>query len=267
MPSSGPETKNHQGARARPQDVGAHTPEGAIVYAVGDIHGRADLLDTLLEKIAGDGRNIESSHRVLIFLGDYVDRGGGVFQVIERLSGLKKTGSFEMFRQFDIHFLKGNHESSLIEFLDTGEHADSWMVMNNGGRETLISYGVDASAVSAGDDLARLRRDFRAALPDRHLEFLRALDYRRVEGDYFFVHAGIRPEVALDAQDPFDMMWIRREFLSCRADFGKIIVHGHSPNPEPVIKANRIGIDTGAYYSNRLTALVLQGTGRRFLHT
>ena len=239
-------------------------PKDATVYAVGDIHGRIDLLDALLEKIAEDARNDESLRRVLIFLGDYIDRGHGVFQVIQRLSTLAETDDFGIFREFDLHFLKGNHESSLIEFLETGDYADSWL--DNGGRETLISYGIDASAFIGGDP-ARLRRDFRAAMPDRHLGFFRALDPCRVEGDYFFVHAGIRPGVALDAQNPLDMMWIRREFLSSRADFGKIIVYGHSPNSEPVTEANRIGIDTGAYYSNRLTALVLKGDGRRFLHT
>ncbi len=240
-------------------------PEDATIYAVGDIHGRIDLLDALLEKIAGDTRNDGFQRRVLIFLGDYVDRGGGAFQVIGRLSALTETSGFKIFRQFDTHFLKGNHEYSLIDFLDAGDYANFWL--DNGGRETLISYGIDASNIFAGGNLEQLRRDFRAALPDHHLEFLRALDYRHVEGDYFFVHAGVRPDVALDAQDPFDMMWIRHEFLSSQADFGKIIVHGHSPNFEPAIKSNRIGIDTGAYYSGRLTALVLQGTGRRFLHT
>ena len=243
----------------------ARVPEGVMVYAVGDIHGRADLLDALLEKIAGDARDGGDFRRVLIFLGDYVDRGGGAFRVIGRLSTLTETDGFEIFREFDIHFLKGNHEDFLIDFLDAGDHADSWLF--NGGRETLISYGIDTDAVFAGGDLERLRCDFRAAMPDRHLEFFRTLDYCRVEGDYFFVHAGIRPDVALDVQDPFDMMWIRHEFLSCRTDFGKIIVHGHSPNSLPAIEANRIGIDTGAYYSGRLTALVLQENRRRFLHT
>lgn len=260
MYSPGPETKCRQGMNTR-------VPEGAIIYAVGDIHGRIDLLDALLKKIAEDAQNDESSRRVLIFLGDYVDRGIGTFQVIERLSRLKKTGSFEIFRQFDIHFLKGNHESSLIGFIDNGDRADSWMATDNGGRETLKSYGVDASGPLAGDNLARLRRDFRAAMLDRHLEFLRALALNHVEGDYFFVHAGVRPDVALDAQDPFDMLWIRREFLSSQTDFGKIIVHGHSPSSEPVVKSNRIGIDTAAYYSDCLTALVLKGSKRRFLHT
>jgi serine/threonine protein phosphatase 1 len=238
-------------------------PKGVTAYAVGDIHGRIDLLDALLEKIADDARDDASSRRVLIFLGDYIDRGIGTFQVVERLSRLTEKGGFKIFRQFDIHFLKGNHEDCLIKFIDAGDNADSWM--SNGGRETLISYGVGISGI--GGNLTRLRRDLRAAIPDRHLEFFRTLDLHHVEGDYFFVHAGIRPGVALDAQDPFDMMWIRRDFLSCQADFGKIIIHGHSPNFRPVIKSNRIGIDTAAYYSDRLTALVLQETKRRFLHT
>lgn len=258
MHSSGLKAGNHQGIKAC-------VPADTTVYAVGDIHGRIDLLDALLEKIAGDAQNNKSPYRVLIFLGDYVDRGDGTFQVVGRLSGLTETSGFEIFRDFSIYFLKGNHEDFLVDFLDTGDHADSWL--DNGGRETLISYGIDTDAVFAGGDLERLRCDFRAAMPDRHLEFFRTLDYCRVEGDYFFVHAGIRPDVALDVQDPFDMMWIRHEFLSCRTDFGKIIVHGHSPNSLPAIEANRIGIDTGAYYSGRLTALVLQEDKRRFLHT
>ncbi len=240
-------------------------PKGTTVYAVGDIHGRADLLDALLEKIAADTKSDKPSRRVLVFLGDYVDRGRGTFQVIERLSALTKTSGFKIFRQFDIHFLKGNHEDFLIDFMDSGDNADSWI--RNGGRETLESYGVDTSGALADGGLKRLRRNFRDVVPGRHLEFLRTLDHYHVEGDYFFVHAGVRPEIALDAQDTFDMMWIRREFLSFKADFGKVIVHGHSPNPEPVIKNNRIGIDTGAYYSNHLTALVLKSTGRRFLRT
>ncbi len=258
MHLSGPETENYQG-------TGACVPEDTTIYAVGDIHGRIDFLDALLEKIAGNTRNNKSPRKMLIFLGDYVDRGYGAFQVIQRLSALTETDDFKIFREFEFHFLKGNHEDSLINFLDTGDYADFWL--NNGGRETLISYGIDATDGFAGGNLARLRHDFRAVLPDRHLKFLRALDHYHVAGDYFFVHAGIRPGVALDAQDPFDMMWIRHEFLSCRTDFGKIIVHGHSPNSEPAIKNNRIGIDTGAYYSGRLTALVLQENRRRFLHT
>jgi len=246
-------------------DTRPSAPTDARIYAIGDIHGRADLLDALMEQIAEDTKTRPlagaSARKVLVFLGDYVDRGDQSRDVIERLCDFPQIG----FEDFEVHFLKGNHEDFLVQFLDTGDHSDSWLI--NGGRETLESYGIDAGLIYVGEALAELRKQFDDALPDSHLDFFRSLELSHLEGDYLFVHAGVRPGVAIDAQDALDLMWIRGDFLSSDADFGKVVVHGHTVQPEPQIHPNRIGIDTGAYYSERLTALVLEGSERRFLQT
>ena len=233
------------------------TPEGTLIYAVGDIHGQLHLLDALLEQIIADAGRTGAQRRVLVFVGDYVDRGPDSAGVIERLlSGLPEG--------FDVRCLMGNHEAILLKFLDDPEMFEHWRM--NGAEATLASYGVDAPGRDASASaLAACRDRFASALPPAHLAFLNALPLFASFGGYLFVHAGIRPGVPMQDQSRKDLMWIREDFLDSGDDFGAVVVHGHTPGPEPVIRPNRIGIDTGAFVNGRLTALRLFGEARDFL--
>lgn len=234
-------------------------PRGTRIYAVGDIHGRLDLLDALLDRIQYDAEDAPSLLKSLVFLGDYIDRGPESARVIERLiHGLPPM--------FSAVCLRGNHEDVMLRFLEDVRAAPGWLTY--GGRATLVSYGVDAPPPDASQTrLMMAQRDLNQALPDHHRAFLSGLRCHVSFGDYYFVHAGVRPGVPLDRQRDTDRLWIRQEFLNSRADLGKVIVHGHTVAAEPESYPNRIGIDTGAYATNRLTALVLEGTERRFLCT
>lgn len=235
----------------------AAVPAGTIVYAVGDIHGQIHLLDHLLATIETDSESGSADRRVLIFIGDYIDRGPDSAAVIERLvSGLPNG--------FETHYLKGNHEHILLGFLENPEKLQHWLM--NGAAETLRSYGVAAPDELADlEAFAECRDAFLAALPGTHLEFLQNLSLTKTVGDYLFVHAGIRPGVPLEDQSAHDLLWIREEFLDCDDDLGVVVVHGHTPGPEPVERSNRIGIDTGAWVYGRLTAVRLQERSRTFL--
>jgi serine/threonine protein phosphatase 1 len=233
---------------------------GRRIYAVGDIHGRFDLLLELLHLIKNDaGANQDN---VLIFLGDYVDRGPDSRRVIEFLAK-------PALQDFKVIPLKGNHEDMLLDFLNGEDLAPMWL--GNGGRETLNSYGVDTAGLIgrsvSGVAVEKARTSLRSAIPNAHLELLVSLDLWHREGDYLFVHAGLKPGVPLGQQKERDLIWIRKEFLDYDQDFGKIVVHGHSISNHPTISANKIGIDTGAWRSDILTALVLEGGHRRFLST
>lgn len=195
----------------------------------------------------------------LVYLGDYVDRGPDSRGVIDHLLDhplpVDKT----------VHLL-GNHEDAMLRFLDDIWIGESWMGF--GGRETLRSYGIapDAGMVRYVW-LAAAQTELGSVLPDRHLAFLKRLRLWHREGGYLFVHAGIRPRIELERQRQDDLIWIRNEFLESDADHGCVVVHGHSIRREPEIRHNRIGIDTGACFTNRLTALVLEGNEQRFLST
>lgn len=234
--------------------------DDSVVYAVGDVHGRADLLDRLHEKIAADAAQRPQARRVLVYLGDYVDRGLESRQVIERLVDPPADG-------FERVFLMGNHEDAMVQFLEDTQIGPSWLSF--GGDATLYSYGVDVYAAppEGVDRLEHIQAQLRAVLPESHRAFLDALVTSHLEGDYMFVHAGVRPGVPLHMQTGNDLMWIRDEFLYSRKDFGKVIVHGHSIETKPVVQSNRIGIDTGAFATGVLTALALAGTERVFLST
>jgi len=238
------------------------TPPDRRIYAIGDVHGRFDLLKKLLEMIQEDGASNQRGENILVMLGDYIDRGADSKAVIELLSMPAPDG-------FDIICLKGNHEEMLLQFLKNTGHPFVWL--KNGGRETLKSYGLDIKALSVSSipqaAIEQARTDLRAVFPGSHMEFLTALDMVHYEGDYLFVHAGVRPGVALSEQNERDLIWIRKEFLHSKEDFGKIIVHGHSITDQPMIADNRIGIDTGAWRSGVLSCLVLEGDKRRFLKT
>ena len=243
-----------KGGRAgAPRVPAPRVPEGTRVYAIGDIHGRLDLLAQLRERIVMDSGDFTGERKVVVYLGDYVDRGPQSREVIDLLVD-EPLGGFE-----SVH-LKGNHDKFLLDFLDDASVWPLWLY--NGAGATVMSYGVTPTAGAEG-----LQAEIRARIPARHLEFLRSLSLSHAEGDYYFVHAGVRPGVALEDQDEADMIWIRDPFLFSDADHGKIVVHGHSIAREPEIEANRIGIDTGAYATGKLTCLVLEGEGRAFLHT
>jgi diadenosine tetraphosphatase ApaH/serine/threonine PP2A family protein phosphatase len=237
--------------------VSAQVPQGQLVYAVGDIHGRSDLLAELLADIAADAAGEDAAKKTLIFVGDYVDRGPDSRGVVEALLQALPEG-------FSTHFLKGNHEALLLDFLDDPGRLDHWRV--NGGEATMRSYGVDVESLKGAPSEA-WRDAFMAALPPAHFDFYRHLKLDVTLGDYLFVHAGVRPDVPLHAQNDQDLIWIRDEFLDATEPFGKIVVHGHTPVREPVVRSNRIGIDTGAVFSGRLTALRLQNDDWRFLQT
>jgi len=230
------------------------------IYAVGDIHGRADLLAALHEAILEDAAAADSdAQRVVVYVGDYVDRGLQSYEVIDLLLDEPLPG-------FDAVHLKGNHEDMLLRFLNEPAKGHLWLA--NGGDATLASYGVGDWRPPLDENLlADLSERLWEELPSSHLAFLEGLALSHVEGGYLFVHAGVRPGVPVMQQAAKDMMWIRDGFLSSRADHGHVVVHGHSTNYRPEERPNRIGIDTGAFATGHLTALVLDGTQRRFIST
>jgi serine/threonine protein phosphatase 1 len=244
----------------------AHVPaarlaEGKAVYAIGDIHGRLDLLEQTLALVDEDARrHPKDASRLLIFVGDYIDRGPDSRGVIERLLDDPLPG-------FTTARLMGNHEDALLGFLDGHSDGVGWLTY--GGLETLMSYGVPVRALPADPAAAdELRQATRAALPASHEAFLRRCLLQHIEDDYVFVHAGVRPGRALDRQSPQDLLWIRDDFLRSPAPLpGRVIVHGHTICDNPQDLGHRINIDTGAFVSGRLTTLVLRGASRRFLDT
>lgn len=244
------------GLRRKPKGEPRAVPPDHRVYAIGDIHGRRDLLEELLDKIRKDCEATQQTV-VTVFLGDYVDRGPDSKGVIDRLLNLPAP--------FEGKFLRGNHDQALLDFLvDPGTY-ENWC--DFGADETLVSYAVPPPRDYSLATLRRARDWLAEALPAEHLDFFRASPLSWEIGDYFFAHAGVRPGTALNEQKEDDLLWIREEFLTSLQDFGKVVVHGHTPTESPVKKANRIGIDTGAYLTGRLTAVVLDGQNQRFLQT
>ena len=236
--------------------IAATTPPDMRIYAIGDVHGRDDLLQEISEQIEKDLAS--APPQVLtVLLGDYVDRGPHSANVVERLA----AGRFPT----QIKALRGNHELLFLQFLDNPAVLGDWRKV--GGLETLHSYGVDIRQALRGKDLRCGASRTRQELPTTHRRFLEATELSATFGDYFFCHAGVRPDVPLESQSPEDLMWIRAEFLRSERPFGKTVVHGHTPVAEPEIKSNRINIDTGAFATSALTCLVLEGPRRRFLTT
>jgi serine/threonine protein phosphatase 1 len=244
------------GLRRTPKGEPRAVPPDHRVYAIGDIHGRRDLLDALLSEIGVDCQGTQQTV-IVVFLGDYVDRGPDSKGVIDRLLSLPAP--------FQGKFLRGNHDQALLDFLADPAHYDVWC--DFGADETLTSYGVRPPRDHSLSTFCDVRDRFLQAIPAEHLHFFRTLLLGWEIGDYFFAHAGVRPGAPLDQQKEDDLLWIREEFLDSSEDFGKVVVHGHTPTDGPVKRANRIGIDTGAYLTGRLTALVLDGQSQRFLQT
>jgi serine/threonine protein phosphatase 1 len=224
------------------------------IYAIGDIHGRLDLLE---RAIAAIGRDVEAHGpaALTVTLGDYVDRGPDPFGVIERLAANPVPTDYVA--------LKGNHEELFERFLVEPEIAVHWRRL--GCLETLHSYGVRVADLMMGLNYEKASQALAAALPATHRAFLDALATAFESERYLFCHAGVRPGVALARQSDEDLMWIRDDFLNSDADFGKIVVHGHTPVSEPDVRTNRINIDTGAFVTGRLTCIALEDAGYRFL--
>ena len=231
--------------------------ERGCLYVIGDIHGRSDLLDRMVAAIARDLAANPVEDSLTVTLGDYIDRGPDSRGVLDRL----------IRNPFPTQFiaLKGNHELMFESFMHDPSIADQWR--RYGGLETLISYGVPVGSMMLGKDYEQAAEALRAVVPRAHLEFIGALPTSLSVGQYFLCHAGIRPGVALERQSADDLLWIRGPFLDSRADFGKIVVHGHTPAEMPEVLANRINIDTGAYMTNRLTCVALGSGPMRFLST
>ena len=237
--------------------MGEHWPwsgQGRL-YVVGDIHGRADLLDRMIKRIADDLAARPVPDSLVVTVGDYIDRGPDSFGVIERLRR----------NPFPTRYmaLKGNHEALLQHFLlvpTTGAH---WRRL--GGLETLRSYGVPADDMQAGRNYLAAARTLAHAVPSEHFDFLASLDTSLTVGGYFVCHAGVRPGVPLERQQEEDLLWIREPFLASNSDFGKVIVHGHTPASEPELRRNRVNVDTGAFMSGRLTCAAIDAEGVRFV--
>ena len=249
-------------AQGEPRAAGqpARVPPGVCVYAIGDIHGRADLLFEMHERIEADAAQLTpGTDKVVVYVGDYVDRGLESRQVIDLLIR-------DPLPDFRTVHLIGNHEAWFINFLVDARIGPTWI--RYGGDATLHSYGVRMRiALDDPDHYVKLQTELRERVPRSHVEFLDNLEFSYETGDYLFVHAGIRPKIPLDQQTPDDLLWIREPFLSCRQDLGKVVVHGHTVENEPVVRPNRIGIDTGACWTGCLTCLVLEEDRYRFLTT
>lgn len=237
----------------------AQTPPGMRLYAVGDVHGCDELLADIHDKIAGDLTARPAGDHRIIHLGDYIDRGKNSAAVVERVVELTS-------RDERVLCLRGNHETMLLDFLDDPFEGGQ-VFLANGGETTLASYGVpiEGGGISSLRDIIGLVYATMEALPVVHRRFIAKLPYSYRFGDFFFCHAGVKPGVALDEQAPFDLSWIREPFLSSDADFGAVVIHGHTPVKTPDIRPNRINIDTGAVLGGPLTCLVLEGREHRFL--
>lgn len=232
----------------------AAVPDGERVYAIGDIHGRSDLLAALKALIEADDASARPARTTVILLGDLIDRGPDSAGVVALAR--------EWQAQRDVRILAGNHEEMFLKSFDNSDILRHFL--RHGGRETLFSYGVDRQAYNAAS-IEEVRALMQEAVPQEERAFLEGFEDQIAIGDYLFVHAGVDPAKPLDEQTTADLRWIREPFLSHPDSFGPIVVHGHTIADAPVVTATRIGIDTGAYASGRLTAVVLEGRSRRFL--
>lgn len=246
-----------KGRRQAEPETAGRLLAGQRVYCIGDIHGRADLLRQIHAQVRADAAGYDGK-KTLVYLGDYIDRGQHSRQVIDALLDGPPEG-------FEAVYLLGNHEQTMLDFLDYPEAVAAWL--SYGGRETLASYGVPVAYMPITEEIPALAAKLKQNLPAAHLAFCESLDVSWRCGGYYFVHAGVRPGVALEQQSRDDQIWVRDEFLESASDHGAVIVHGHTITEEPEIRPNRIGIDTGAYASGVLTCLVLEGDTRRFLQT
>jgi serine/threonine protein phosphatase 1 len=249
-------------ARSHPARVSAHhtlhpaIPAGLRVYAIGDIHGCADLLDRMIACIRTDMDRAPPRDALCVLLGDYIDRGPASARVLSTIESGLPVPSIA---------LRGNHEQMLLDVLENPSRFETWRHL--GGLETLHAFGISIRDVAHGRGFEETRRQLRAALTPRIIDLLHGMPCCYEVGDYFFCHAGVRPGICLANQHSDDLLWIREEFTGSPADHGRIVVHGHTPVETPDVRPNRINIDTGAYLTGTLTCLVLEGESRRFLST
>jgi serine/threonine protein phosphatase 1 len=241
-----------QVSAASSRSVNASAPSDTRIYAVGDIHGRADLLSEIIARIDDDIRRRPIAHTIEVYLGDYVDRGPQSKTVIDLLTvRLVANGAV---------CLRGNHEAVMEGFLQDPAILEYWLPL--GAMQTLASYGIE---LHENETAFSLHRRFLDAFPRAHELFMQCLRNQFSCGDFLFVHAGIRPGVPLDDQDPNDLIWIRDEFLDDTRSHKRFIVHGHTPVPHPEIRRNRINIDTAAWRTGALTCVAIEGSTILFL--
>jgi serine/threonine protein phosphatase 1 len=233
----------------------AKGPEGMLIYAVGDVHGRLDLLEKMYQRINTHRSKQPAKDWRIVHLGDYVDRGPSSSGVIDFLIQ-------EQTRDRRVLCLAGNHDVGFLEFLDVP--VKNGLFATNGGWHTAMSYGVKLDFLDAVT-FPPQHEAFRRAVPDQHRAFLENLRFSVEIGDFFFCHAGIMPGVALQDQEPRDLIWIRDRFLNWPELHPKVVVHGHTPSAEPEVLANRVNVDTGAFASNVLTALVIDGADKQLM--
>ena len=236
-------------ARPRPPVPKPQLPEGVRIYAISDIHGCAHLLRPMLRVIDADVARSRPRYAVEVFMGDYIDRGPDTRATLDVL--------VERSRRGNAVFLKGNHEAFLVSVFEDPSLFEDWIAV--GGAQTLMSYGLPPPDLKR-DEPASIMRDLIRAMPTEHLEFLDNLRLSFSCGDFFFVHAGVRPGVPLAEQTERDLLWIREDFLRSEQQFGKYIVHGHTPVRQPELLPNRTNIDTGAYATGNLTLMSIQGS-------
>jgi serine/threonine protein phosphatase 1 len=234
---------------ANSQYIAASTPADMRIYAIGDIHGRADLLAETIARIDDDLERRPIGHAIEVYLGDYIDRGPDSKAVIDLLAARLVENRAVC--------LRGNHEALMENFLRDPSNLRRWLQL--GGGQTLASYGIHPRPGSSETEI-ELQRRFWDAFPRAHELFLQCLRYSFCCGDFLFVHAGIRPSIPIPQQDPDDLLWIRHEFLDSAARHEKFVVHGHTPVPHPDIRQNRINIDTAAWQTGTLTCIAIEGT-------
>lgn len=233
-------------------------PEGTVVWAVGDIHGRLDLLQPLVEAMVADLADSTAIRQIVVFLGDYIDRGPDSRGVLQLLADLPSNSRIEW------RFLKGNHEAAMLAFLEDPSAGARWC--EHGGDKALQSWGLRMPELSHRTEAwSRVAADLRHKLTRPEWAFLEDLELSITVGDYFFSHAGARPGVALDRQSSKDLMWIRQPFLDSPTAFERVIVHGHTPTTAVHADQRRIGIDTKAYETGVLSAVRLERDERRLL--
>lgn len=233
-------------------------PDGCVVWAIGDVHGRLDLLEALIDGVLADAASQGRKETEVVFLGDYIDRGPESRGVLQYLIGLRDRGGLHW------RFLKGNHEEAMLRFLADPAFGQDWCTY--GGGATLRSYGLKEPQIRhRAEAWKAISQDLDHKLTAAEKSFLEGLELSVSSGDYFFAHAGARPGEPLDRQTERDLMWIRNSFLDSDHVFAKVVVHGHTPTPTIHCDHRRIGIDTRAYESGVLSALRLEGDRREAL--
>lgn len=235
---------------ARSSQVRASAPDGIRIYAVGDIHGRSDLVASVLRRIDADCRQHPALRPITVFIGDYIDRGPNSRDVLELLVRWRRDN--------ETIFLRGNHEIFLQRFLSDSRTLAHWR--QYGGLETLTSYGLKPTINPDRSEQVRLADQLASTVPAEHFDLLGSLKPFFDCGDFLFVHAGIRPGIPIRAQKEQDLLWIREDFLEHEQPFERFVVHGHTPVDTPDLRSNRINIDTGAFATGRLTCIVIEGS-------